>query len=125
MTYPDLRAAILEADPFAKFSDGTLAALVEQVCRSEETSAGLEALVAERLDESQRDRLSAFMVAMLPEDPEEASRLCAEYVKSLERRRHRSEIESGVRDSAARTDEGESVAAAQKVIEMRRKREAG
>jgi DNA primase len=121
LRYPELRAQISEQAAREGFEDRTLAELMVEVCGSEASPATLEVAIVNRLGEDQRGQLSAMVVGPLLEDLEKARRLATDYAASLAKSRGRREVEDGLRRVASSGGSQEATAAAQNVIELRRR----
>jgi hypothetical protein len=117
--YPPLRAEILSSTPLSAFDDSALAAFFEEICRSDETGAQIEIQLQEQLTEEQRARLGEFMVGEMLDDSQKARAVANDYLDALDRRRRAQEIDK-LRRTAAVTSGGESDAAAQAIVTLRR-----
>jgi DNA primase len=124
LRYPELRLQIARQASPEGFEDRTLAELLMEVCGSEASAAALGFAVANRLGDEQRGQLSAMVVGPLLEDPEKARRLADDFSGSLSKSRGRREVEEELR-VAFSSGPKEAKAAAQSVIEKRRRRAAG
>jgi len=120
LRHPELRVEIAERVRLEEFEDAALGGLLIEVCASEEAQASLEVIVANRLSDEQRGRLSALVVGPLLEDEANARTLATDYVATLAKDRHRREVADALRRAASGGGEKESTAAAQNVIALRR-----
>jgi DNA primase len=125
LRHPELRVEIAAQTRPHEFEDGALGALLLEVCGSDEAQASLEVMVANRLSDEQRGRLSALVVGPLLEDEANARTLAADYVATLAKDRHRREVADALRRAASGGGEKESTAAAQNVIALRRQTQRG
>jgi DNA primase len=125
LRHPELRVEIAERVRPEEFEDGALGGLLIEVCASEEAQASLEVIVANRLSDEQRGRLSALVVGPLLEDEANARTLATDYVATLAKDRHRREVADALRQAASGGGEKESMAAAQNVIALRRQNQRG
>jgi hypothetical protein len=82
----------------------------------------LELRLAERLGETQRSRLSAFAVGPLMETAEQARALARDFAEALTRRRRQRAMETTRRAAASAGTDDEAMAAAQELIELRKRR---
>jgi DNA primase len=131
LNYPELRSEVAaqvmphlqpeKPAPAASLDlhDPMLAAMLEDICLSEESPAALEVRIMAGLSEDQRERLSALVVGPLMVDADSARRMAADFVSALARSRHQIEVES-LRRVAADTIGDDAAAAAQAVIALRR-----
>ena len=86
--FPALRPEVFSAAA-SHLQDHPLWPLLQEICFSEEPPELLEASLTPRLDDSQRDFLSAYSVRFLPSDEEAARAEAAGYIATIERmRRH-------------------------------------
>jgi hypothetical protein len=114
--HPLLRKEIQTAARTGDFEDRTLGELVLEMPADESGLAELESRVSERLQPEQRSIVSALAVDPQMDDPERARKLAGDFLRTLERRRTRREIESLTRGAAGSDDPS----AAQAVIVLRR-----
>jgi DNA primase len=132
---PDLRGEITDpvapdshgeiaTPPAVEFHDPLLAAMLEDICLSEEAQATLEVRILAGLSEDQRERLSALVVGPLMVEAESARKMAADFVSALARSRRRREVEN-LRRVAADTSGDDAAAAAQAVIALRRQTHDG
>jgi DNA primase len=119
INYPDWRGEIAARTASIEFHDPMLAAMLEDVCLSEEPRATLEVRILAGLSDDQRERLSALVVGPLMVDADAARQMATDFISALARSRHRREVES-LRRVAADTDGDDAAAAAQAVIALRR-----
>jgi len=119
LNFPDLRADIAAQVPSIEFHDPMLAAMLEDVCLSEEPRATLEVRILAGLSDDQRERLSALVVGPLMIDADAARKMATDFISALARSRRRREVES-LRRAAADTNGDDAAAAAQAVIALRR-----
>ena len=119
LLYPELRAEL--AAHAAMLEDAAVAAALGEVCASDEGAATLEVRVAERLEEGQRSRLTAFAVGPLMETAEQARSLARDFAGALARRRQQRAMENARRAAASAGSDDERVAAAQEMIALRRR----
>jgi DNA primase len=103
----------------AEFHDPMLAAMLEDICISEEAQSSLEVRIMAGLSEDQRERLSGLIVGPLMADADSARAMAVEFIAALSRNRHRREVES-LRRAAADTSGEDAAAAAQALIALRR-----
>ncbi len=116
---PHLQPATTAPAATVEFHDPMLAAMLEDICLSEESRAALEVRIMAGLSEEQRERLSALVVGPLMVDADGARRMAADFVSALARSRRRIEVET-LRRVAADTNGDDAAAAAQAVIALRR-----
>jgi DNA primase len=119
LNYKELRADIGAQIASVEFHDPMLAAMLEDICLSEDAQAMLEVRIIAGLSADQRERLSALMVGPLMVDAESARKMAADFISALARSRRRREVES-LRRVAADTSGDDAAAAAQAVIALRR-----
>jgi DNA primase len=119
LRFPELRAEIFAQARAAEFSDSEMAAILEEICASDEAQGSLEVSIITRIDESRRAYLSALMVGPVLEDAARARVLMGDYFAALADNRRRREVEQ-LRRAAAAGDGDEAAAAAQAVIALRR-----
>jgi len=115
LQHPELRDEIAIA---AALDDDPLAALLKEVCSSQETRAVVEIAAMAQLNDDQRGRLSA-LVLMPEEDPAKIRAITRDYIAALTASRRRREVEE-LRHAAASFDADEAIEAAQKLISLRR-----
>ncbi len=120
LLHPQLRGEI--AAQAAMVEGAALAAALDEVCGSDEPAAVLEPRLAERLGETQRSRLSAFAVGPLMETAEQARALARDFAEALTRRRQQRAMETTRRAAASAGTDDEAMAAAQELIELRKRR---
>lgn len=119
LAFPGLRPEILKQAPREGFENRELAALLDEVCRSDASQAALETTIPERVPGEFRGVLSRLMVGPLAEHPESAPTLARDYIAALGRRARGREVQA-LRRAAAGTDSEEAVAAVQALIALRR-----
>ncbi len=117
MFHPSLRAEIRSAARAEDFEDRTLAELVLEMPDDDSGLAELQARASERLQPDQQSIVSALAVDPQMDDAARARKLADDFLRTLERRRTRREIESLTRGAA---DSNDPLAAAQAVIALRR-----
>ncbi len=122
--HPELRSFIAESRVGADFADSGLAAVLSEICASEEPHGAMQAWLAERITPEQQSQLSAAAVGPLIEDIDHARVLVADYIAALERRRRQREVEqlrrAAAQASMGRGGEDEAAQAAQALISLRR-----
>jgi DNA primase len=118
--YPEVRPHLKSHLCQRTFPDQELAAMLEEVCAASESSASLEAAVSSRLDERQRGWLAGMMVGPLMDNQAKMQALMDDYLGALSERKRRREV-ARLRHAAATAHGDEAVAAAQAVIEARRR----
>jgi len=101
--------------------DAAVAAAIGEVCASDEPATGLEVRVAERLDDSQRSRLSAFAVGPLMETATQALALAHDFADALARRRQRRAMDATRRAASSASSDDEAMGHAQEMIALRRR----
>jgi len=121
---PDLRADVVAQNRSIEFYDPMIAAMLEDICLSEEPRATLEVRILAGLSDDQRERLSALVVGPLMVDADAARKMTADFIAALARSRRRREVES-LRRVAADTIGDDAAAAAQAVIALRRQTHEG
>jgi DNA primase len=119
LRYPELRAEIFAEARAAEFSDSAMAAIVEEICASDESQGSLEVSVMARIGESRRAYLTELMVGPALEDAGGARALMGDYFAALAHGRRRREVEE-LRRAAAAANGDEATAKAQAVIALRR-----
>jgi DNA primase len=119
LLHPELRGEI--AAHAAMIEDAAVAAVLGEVCASEEPAAALEVRVAERLDEAQRSRLSALAVGPLVETAAQARALEHDFAEALARRRQQRAMETTRRAAASAGSDDEAMGHAQEMIALRRR----
>ena len=119
LLHPELRGEI--AAHAAMIEDAAVAAVLGEVCASEEPAAALEVRVAERLDEAQRSRLSALAVGPLVETAAQARALAHDFAEALARRRQQRAMEMTRRAAASAGSDDEAMGHAQEMIALRRR----
>ncbi len=136
LNYPDLRAEIAAqlmreergdaADGLApaEFHDPMLAAMLEDICLSEEAQTSLEVRIMAGLSDEQRERLSGLVVGPLIANADDARRMATDFIAALARNRRQREVEN-LRRVAADTRGDDSAAAAQALIALRRQTHEG
>ncbi len=136
LNYPDLRteiAAQLMPEPRgdaaeglapAEFHDPMLAAMLEDICLSEEAQTSLEVRIMAGLSEEQRERLSGLVVGPLMANADDASKMTTDFIAALARNRRQREVEN-LRRVAADTRGEDAAAAAQALITLRRQSHEG
>jgi DNA primase len=121
---PDARMQNPTAIARAEFHDPMLAAMLEDICLSDESQAALEARILTSLSEEQRERLSALVVGPLIAEAEGARTIAAEFIQALARNRHRREVES-LRRAVSNSTGDDAVAKTQDLIALRRQTQDG
>ena len=119
LLHPELRGEI--AAHAALLEDAAIAAVLGEVCASQEPAAVLEMRVAERLGDAQRSRLSALAVGPLIETAAQARALARDFAEALARRRQQRAMETTRRAAASAGSDDEAMAAAQQMIALRRR----
>jgi DNA primase len=118
--YPDLRPQLGPILHEHVFPDEGVASLLEEICASTKSPVLLEAEISSRLDERQRGWLSGMMVGSLMDDADKAHSLMEDYLNALNEGRRRREV-AQLRQAAMTAKGDEAVAAAQAVIDARRR----
>jgi DNA primase len=118
--YPDLRPQLRPHLHEHVFPDEGMASLLEEICASNKSSVLLEAEISSRLDERQRGWLSGMMVGSLMDDADKARSLMEDYLNALNEGRRRHEV-AQLRQAAMTAKGDEAIAAAQAVIDARRR----
>ncbi|MEA2679980.1 MAG: primase, partial [Candidatus Binataceae bacterium] len=108
----------------AEFHDPMLAAMLEDICLSDEPQASLEVRIMAGLSEEQRERLSALMVGPLIADADNARAMATEFIAALARNRHRREQET-LRRVVADTSGDDAAAAFEALVALRRQTNDG
>jgi DNA primase len=136
LNYPDLRAEIAaqlmpeahgdaaEGLAPAEFHDPMLAAMLEDICLSEEAQTSLEVRIMAGLSDEQRERLSGLVVGPLMANADDARRMTTDFIAALARNRRQREVEN-LRRVAADTRGEDAAAAAQALIALRRQSHEG
>jgi DNA primase len=136
LNYPDLRAEIAaqlipeprgdaaEGLASAEFHDPMLAAMLEDICLSEEARTSLEVRIMAGLSEEQRERLSGLVVGPLMANADDAAKMTTDFIAALARNRRQREVEN-LRRVAADTRGEDAAAAAQALIALRRQTHEG
>ena len=119
LLHPELRGEI--AAHVAMLEDAAVAAALGEVCASDEPATVLEVRVAERLDDPQRSRLSAFAVGPLMETAAQALALAHDFADALARRRQRRAMDATRRAAAGASSDDEAMGHAQEMIALRRR----
>ena len=119
LLHPELRGEI--AAHVAMLEDAAVAAALGEVCASDEPATVLEVRVAERLDDSQRSRLSAFAVGPLMETATQALALAHDFADALARRRQQRAMDATRRAAASASSDDEAMGHAQEMIALRRR----
>ena len=119
LLHPELRGEI--AAHVAMLEDAAVAAALGEVCASDERATVLEVRVAERLDDSQRSRLSAFAVGPLMETATQALALAHDFADALARRRQQRAMDATRRAAASASSDDEAMGHAQEMIALRRR----
>ncbi|MGZ6186269.1 MAG: hypothetical protein ACXWNN_10305, partial [Candidatus Binataceae bacterium] len=119
LLHPELRGEI--AAHVAMLEDAAVAAALGEVCASDEPATVLEVHVAERLDDSQRSRLSAFAVGPLMETATQALALAHDFADALARRRQQRAMDATRRAAASASSDDEAMGHAQEMIALRRR----
>lgn len=119
LLHPALRGDL--AKKIDLFEDAAVATVLAEVCSSDESSAVLEVSVAERLDDTQRGRLSALAVGPLMETVEQAGVLVRDYTEALKRRRQQRAMGATRRAAMSAASVDEAAAHAQEAITLRRR----
>ncbi|HJU10139.1 MAG TPA: toprim domain-containing protein, partial [Candidatus Binataceae bacterium] len=120
LRYPDLRLQLKSHLSEHLCPDERLASLLEEVCATNESSGSLEVVVTERLDEQQRGWFSGVIVGSLMDDNTQAIALMADYLRALTEARRRLEV-AQLRQTALTANGDQAVAAAQAVIDARKR----
>jgi DNA primase len=118
--YPDLRPQLGPILHEHIFPDEGMTSLLEEICASTKSSVLLEAEISSRLDERLRGWLSGMMVGSLMDDADKAHSLMEDYLNALNEGRRRREV-AQLRQAAMTAKGDEAVAAAQAVIDARRR----
>jgi len=121
---PDARMENPTAVARAEFHDPMLAAMLEDICLSDEPQAALEVRILAGLSDEQRARLSALVVGPLITDADTARMEAARFIAALARDRHRREQES-VRRIVADSTGDDAAAAFQALVALRRQTQDG
>jgi hypothetical protein len=121
---PEARAESNAAPTSVEFHDPMLAAMLEDICLSEESQAALEVRILTGVSEEQRARLSSLMVGPMIADADSARAMTAEFIAALARNRHRREVES-LRRAVSNSTGDDAVAKAQDLIALRRQTQDG
>jgi DNA primase len=136
LNYPELRAEIaaqlmseergeaVEGLAPAEFHDPMLAAMLEDICLSEEAQTSLEVRIMAGLSEEQRERLSGLVVGPLMANADDARKMTTDFIAALARNRRQREVEN-LRRVAADTRGEDAAAAAQALIALRRQSHEG
>ena len=119
LLHPELRGEI--AAHVAMLEDAAVAAALGEVCASDEPATVLEVRVAERLDDPQRSRLSAFAVGPLMETAAQALALAHDFADALARRRQQRAMDATRRAAASASSDDEAMGHAQEMIALRRR----
>ncbi len=127
---PALRAELRAECPAGCFADAALGALFEELCSPTGAADGAERLIAERLSPAQQGQLGELALSALPDDPERARGLAADYVAAMAQRGRRRRIEELKRVAAGApgtggVEEDAAAAAVQEVVTLNRDRERG
>jgi DNA primase len=120
LRYPELRAEIATDASPAEFADTALGEILDVVNVSKEPQAALEVEIMNRLSDDQRGRLSALMVGPVMEDATKARALMTDYLVASAESKRRHQVDEELR-KAATGGPADERAAAQKVIELRRR----
>jgi hypothetical protein len=107
-----------------EFHDPMLAAMLEDICLSDEPKASLEVRIMVGLSEEQRERLSALMVGPMIADADNARAMATEFIAALARNRHRREQET-LRRVVADTSGDDAAAAFEALVALRRQTNDG
>jgi DNA primase len=121
---PDARVENPTAIARAEFHDPMLAAMLEDICLSDEPKASLEVRIMAGLSEEQRERLSALMVGPMIADADNARAMATEFIAALARNRHRREQET-LRRVVADTSGDDAAAAFEALVALRRQTNDG
>ncbi len=121
LRYPELRAEIASQAQAEDFDEDGLGALLLEICGSGQAQASLEVLVASRLNDDQRSRLSALVVGSLLEDLETTRKLTIDYTMALVRNRQQREVGQALRSATSCGSADEATTAAQNLIALRRR----
>jgi DNA primase len=121
---PDARVENPTAIARAEFHDPMLAAMLEDICLSDEPQASLEVRIMAGLSEEQRERLSALMVGPMIADADNARAMATEFIAALARNRHRREQET-LRRVVADTSGDDAAAAFEALVALRRQTNDG
>ncbi|MBV8454517.1 MAG: DNA primase [Deltaproteobacteria bacterium] len=73
LSYPELRAEIFAAQPFASFQDQSLAEVLLEVCQSHAKVNELSPLIATRVSQQQKDRLTRMVLEEAGSEPQDSS----------------------------------------------------
>jgi len=120
--FPQLRAELQER--FTALAGGELGEALGEVCRSDQPASVLAPLISNRLSEGIRRRFSEWMVAGLPPDETQARTLSQDYCAALERKLRLQRV-AELRTAAANRTGAAAAAAAQELIELRRRQREG
>jgi hypothetical protein len=118
--YPELRAQLRSHPGEHLFPDSRLAAILEEICEMTESSGSLEVAISSKLDEQQRGWLSGMMVGSPMENGAKAVTMMGDLLATLNERKRWREV-AQFRRAASTANDSEAVAAAQAVIETRRR----
>jgi len=119
LRYPELRANLETRQCQDLFVDPNLAALLEEIFATTESSSSLEVAISVRLDERRRGWFSGMMVGPLVEDQATAGSLMEDYLSALNEGQRRREV-AQLRQVASAAGGDKAVAAAQALIVARR-----
>lgn len=118
LRYPEVRASLKIRQCQDLFVDPNLAALLEEIFATTESSSSLEVAISVRLEERQRGWFSRMMVGTLIDDQPKASSLMEDYLSALNEGQRRREVAQLRQVASAGGDT--AVAAAQALIVARR-----
>jgi DNA primase len=121
---PDARVENPTAIAPAEFHDPMLAAMLEDICLSDEPKASLEVRIMAGLGDEQRERLSALMVGPMIADADAARAMAVEFGAALARNRHRRDQET-LRRVVADTSGDDAAAAFEALVALRRQTNDG
>jgi DNA primase len=135
LNFPELRQEIItqvnsasrsDSDDIvpAEFHDPLLAAMLEDICLSDDAQSALEVRIIGSLSDAQRERLSSLVVGPLITDVEVARSMAVDFIGALSRNRRQREVES-LRRVAADAHGDDAAAAAQALISLRRQTQDG
>jgi DNA primase len=120
MHFPDLRSELKSHLHEHVITDEGTTSLLEEICATNKSSVLLEAEISSRLDERQRGWLSGMMMDPLMDDMDKARSLMEDYLNALDKGRRRREV-AQLRQAAMTSQGDAAIAAAQAVIDMRRR----
>lgn len=123
MLHPGMRAELCAQCPPDALQEPAIAEIFAEACAGAEQTR-LEQAAAEKLSAEQQGAIAELAVGNLMDTEENARKLAADYVTSLQERRRRRAVEELKRTASGIADgEDERAAAAQEVIALRRRRD--